>query len=450
MAGRLAFVGRVFYGARNGFAHLASALERGGLLGSRVRLVLVEEDPLPTALELERRGWRVAVLYGVSTPLFLEAAEEIARTASRLPVVVGGPHAEGAYWQLLRLGVMAAVVGDGEAAVVGVAEHLLGEREIEEVPNIAYSPEPGVFRVTRIEHVDLDEYKPYSSELQLYPPIEIMRGCPYQCRFCQVPWLFKGRVRYRSVESVGEAVEAYVAAGRRRIRFIAPIGFAYMSRRPGEPNPEAIERLLLEVRRRGGVPFLGSFPSETRPEYVTPEVVRIVRRLAGNRRISVGMQSGSDRVLRISGRGHTVEQAFEAVETILREGLTPVVDIIFGLPGEGEEDVKLTVEAMYKLAGMGARLRLHTFMPLPGTPFARQRPLGVHPAYREAVKRLLGRGVLEGDWEPQEELAWEMYCLTALDPAPTREPAPLKTGDVERCRGVWERFAPLLGARVLD
>ncbi len=421
----LVLIGRVAYGARNAFAHLAAALERHGLLGSRVALELVEGDPLPRALEALRGGRRVAVLYGVSTPLFLELASEIARTASRVPVVVGGPHAEGAYWQLLRLGVYAAVVGDGENAVAGLAEALLGERDLRDVPNIAYSPEPGVFRVTRIEHVDLDDYEPFHAGLSLYPPIEIMRGCPYRCRFCQVPWLFKARVRFRSPGRVAEAARAYVSAGRRRIRFIAPIGFAYMSEKPGQPNPGAIEELLRGVREAGGMPFLGSFPSETRPEYVAPEVLRVVKRYAANRRISVGLQSGSNRVLRLVDRGHTVEEALEAIELVLSHGFTPVVDIIFGLPGEEEEDVQATVEVMESLAARGARLRLHTFLPLPGTPLARARPRPLHPLYRRAVRRLLGRGVLEGDWEDQEQLAREMYCLTALDPAPTREPEPL-------------------------
>jgi len=444
MAEQVTLIGRVVYGARNAFAHLAGALERHGMLGRGVRLVLVEGDPLPVAREEAARGRRVAVLYGLSTPVFLELAEEVARVAREYPIVAGGPHVEGAYWQLLRLGAWAAVVGDGENALPTLVEALLGERSLEDAPNIAFMPEPGGFRVTRISHVSLDEYPPYHRGLGLYPPIEIMRGCPYRCRFCQVPWLFKARVRFRGLEAVLNAVSAYVSAGRRRIRFIAPIGFAYLSPEPGRPNPGAIEELLRGVRERGGTPFLGSFPSETRPEYVTPEVLRVVKRYAGNRRISVGLQSGSDRVLELSGRGHSVEEALEAIDLVFRYGFTPVVDIIFGLPGEEEEDAEKTIEVMERLAERGARLRLHTFLPLPGTPLAQARPKPVHPRYREAVRRLLGKGVIEGDWESQERLAREMYCLTALDPAPTRRPSPLP-GAEKLCSDVWARFGPLLG-----
>jgi len=420
----LALIARVVYGARNAWGPLAAALEDSGLLGSEARLYTVEGHPLELAAKLEGKGHRVAVLYGVSTPAYLELRGEIREVAARYPVVAGGPHAEGAYWHLLRDGALAAVVGDGEPAVVGLVEHLLGWRSLGSVPNIAYR-EGERFRTSRTLLVDLDDYKPHYPPEKMYPPIEIMRGCYYRCRFCQVPWLFKARVRYRSVDSIAEAARDYVAAGKPRIRFVAPIGFAYGSREPGKPEPSAVRALLEAVRAAGGTPFLGSFPSETRPEYVTPEVLDAVKELAGNRRIALGLQSGSDRLLESLGRGHTVAQALDAVDLILSRGLQPVVDIIFSLPGESPEDVEATVEVMYRLASEGARLRLHAFLPLPGSPLARAKPKPVHPLYRKAVTRLLGKGVLEGYWEEQEKLAPRIYCLTALDPAPTPEPAPL-------------------------
>ncbi len=422
MQPKLTLLARVVYGAKNGFAHIASALEKEGLLGREVEIRFTE-DPLTDATREEARGRRVAVLYGLSTPVFLELEGEVATVASRYPVIAGGPHAEGAYWHLLRLGAYASVVGDGEPAVVGLVESLIGWRDLPSVPNIAYL-EDDRFKTTRISLADLDEYKPYHEGLGLYPPIEIMRGCMYRCRFCQVPWQFKSNVRYRSPARVHEAARAYVAQGRRDIRFIAPVGFAYMSR-DGRPNPSAIAELLSGVAEAGGRPYLGTFPSETRPEYVTPEVLEVVRRYAANRRISVGLQSGSEALLESVGRGHGVEEVLRAVELIHSYGFTAVVDLIFGMPGEQEEDVEATVEVMYRLADMGAKMRLHHFLPLPGTPLARARPRPLHPLYKKAVLRLLGRGVFEGDWRLQEDLAWRMYCRMARDPVPTREPQPL-------------------------
>ncbi len=449
---RLALIARTVYGARNAFAVLAGALERERLLGRDVKLIFSEEDPRPLANKLKEKGFKVVVLYGVSSPVFFDLADEIRNVASNYLVVAGGPHAEGAYWQLLRLGVYAAVVGDGEPAIIGLVDHLLDGMDLAEVPNIAFRDEDR-FVVTKFEYADLDYYPPHSKTASLYPPIEIMRGCNYKCAFCQVPWLFKARVRFRKPETVLAAVKDYIKAGKTRIRFVAPVGFAYMSKDLRKPNVEAIEALLAGVRNLGGEPYLGSFPSETRPEFITDDVLSVIAKLAANKKVAVGLQSGSDRLLKKVKREHDVKLVFEAVEKIRKHGLVPVVDIIFGLPGESEEDVNMTVDAMMRLAASGSRLRLHSFIPLPGSPLAKAKPKPIHPLYRKAIMKLLGKGILEGDWEYQETLAFDVYCLTAADPAPTPEPVPLPSS-VKTCKDRWRSwsekpgFSPILSGVV--
>lgn len=426
---KTAVIFRVGYGARNAVGPLASSLEAWD---PNIKIEVVEGDPRPLAARMRSLGYKPVVLYGVSTPLFLEIAREIAEVARVYPTAAGGPHATGAYWQLLRLGVKAAVIGDGEAAVPLLVEALAGKRDYSEVPNIAYL-EGERFRTTRRIYIELDRYAPHSPRHGLYPPIEIMRGCTHRCTFCEVPYQAGGKVRFRSIGSIVEAVKDYVSAGKKNIRFIAPVGLAYMSRDMKTPNPDAVEKMLLSVRRVGGKPYLGSFPSETRPEFVTEEVVRVIARLAENKRISVGLQSGSDKMLRLHRRGHDYSEVKRAVEVMLKYGLTPVVDIIFGLPGEDEEDVEATINAMKELASMGARLRLHTFLPLPGTPLARSKPGRVHRKYRDTVKKLLGRGVVEGYWREQESLAKSIHCIMSVDPLPTPQPKPLPHA-MDACR----------------
>ena len=423
---RLGLIIRSAYGAKNAFSPLIGVIEETKWYKeNKIKILLTEEDPRPQARQLSERGYNVIILYGLSTLVYLDLRDEIRSVATEYRIVAGGPHVEGAYWHVLRDGVDIAVVGDGEPALEAIVEYYMGYREKDDIPNIAFW-DGSRFKVTRIIHIDLDDYKGYSDTMDLYPPIEIMRGCHNTCKFCQVPWLFKKKVRYRSTWRVLDIARHYIVKGnRRRIRFTAPIGFAYMSPGEGVINHDAIEEILRGVRRLGGIPFLGSFPSETRPEYIDRRVLRIVRKYAGNKKISVGLQTGSDRLLSSMRRGHSVKQALDAARLILEEGFVPVIDILFGLPGETEDDVEATIEVMNKLVELGARLRLHTFMPLPGSPLALAKPLGIHPRYKRAITRLLGKGVLEGYWEEQEEWAKKIYCLMASDPAPTPEPSPL-------------------------
>jgi B12-binding domain/radical SAM domain protein len=256
--------------------------------------------------------------------------------------------------------------------------------------------------------VDLDAYPPLGVEHRRFGPIEITRGCPCACTFCQTSFLFGGRMRHRSVDSVVAWVRRAMEAGYSYARFVTPNAFAFRSEDNGRTvNLDAIEHLLREMAGLVGKErvYFGSFPSEVGPETVTPEAVALVRRYGANESLIVGAQTGSDRLLRTLHRNHTVADAYRAAEAIVAGGLRPVVDLIFGLPGEDADDVASTLRLMEDLVGMGAMLHTHTFMPLPGTPLEDAPPGKVDPALHPLLDRLASQGHQIGQWRKQEEIA---------------------------------------------
>ncbi|MEZ0320012.1 MAG: TIGR04013 family B12-binding domain/radical SAM domain-containing protein [Pyrobaculum sp.] len=382
---------RVFSGPNNGLAYAVAPVE------DKYRVVATD-DPLRDAARLAERGERFLILYSLSTPAFVEHWRELAEVASKYPVVVGGPQAMGDPVTLLRLGVKYVVVSDGEAALPAILEREAAGGGA--VPPNTLVLEDGRIRAGRRVYVEL-VHKTYSKSLGVYPPIEITRSCAYRCAFCQT-W-FHGPVRHKPLPHVLETVKEYVAAGLREIRFIAPVGFLYYSHDGKTPNVDALVALLRGVREAGGAPFLGTFPSETRPETVTRDVLKAVRPYLANKRISFGLQSASERLLKIVKRQHDVAAVEEAVKTSLEFGLRPVVDVIGGLPGEEEEDVVETIKTMERLIKMGAYIRMHYYIPLPGTPLWGREPAPPHPLYQEFVKRWRRR--VEGYWEEQIKLS---------------------------------------------
>ncbi|RMG73287.1 MAG: radical SAM protein, partial [Nitrospirae bacterium] len=179
-----------------------------------------------------------------------------------------------------------------------------------------------------------------------------------------------------------------------------------------EVSLESIEELLGSVKRllgkRGRV-FFGSFPSEVRPEQLTPEVLELLKGYVDNDNLVIGAQSGSDRILRLCHRGHTVEDVYRAVREAIRYGFKANVDFIFSLPGETEKDIEETERFILELVSMGARVHAHSFMPLPQTPFSSCRPEGLTARYRGLINRLLPRGVIFGDWQKQAVIAQRLY-----------------------------------------
>jgi B12-binding domain/radical SAM domain protein len=214
-------------------------------------------------------------------------------------------------------------------------------------------------------------------------------------------------MRHRSVEAVAHWVREGVVAGYSYLRFVAPDAFAYGSPDGRTPNLEAIERLLFEMNQlmERELIYFGSFPSEVRPENVSAEALALVTRYAANDNIVFGAQTGSPRLLKELQRGHTVQDVYRAAEFTLRAGLKPIVDFIFGLPGETEEDQRLSLRLMEDLAAMGATIHSHTFMPLPGTPLADAPPGWVTPEVESILGRLGKDGLHTGQWRKQEELA---------------------------------------------
>ena len=143
----------------------------------------------------------------------------------------------------------------------------------------------------------------------------------------------------------------------------------------------------------------GTFPSEVRPEYITEEIVDLFS-LVDNRQISVGFQSGSDKVLHEMRRGHTVEAGLNAFDLLTDHGYTPVFDFILGNPNETEEDQWATLNLIRSL-GANARARLHFFMPLPGTPWAFLSPTPLFPQIHSEIGRLAKDELISGDFDRQ-------------------------------------------------
>ena len=368
-------------------------------------------------------------------------ALERLREEGRAVLVAGGPHPSGDPLGTLDLGFDYVVVGEGEWALPALLE-ALAEGEDPAIPGVCYRSGAEIVYVPPSGYVDLEKYPPFPLKARMFNPIEVTRGCPFACRYCQTSYIHGKRPRHRSVECIVRYSELELRAGLRDLRFVSPNALGYGGSL--EPNVGELEDLLRSLRRLadryGGRVFLGSFPSEVRPDFVDTDLASLLKECVDNRRVVVGAQSGSDEVLRRIGRGHTVEDVEIAVEALSRAGFDVDVDFILGLPGEGEEELKETLKFMEELVKRGVRIHAHVFMPLPGTPFARAPPGKLPTWVKKALYRLIGRGSLFGQWEKQEKLAETIYRLRKrglikLEPLPTPRTCPSQSRKPRRSPG---------------
>jgi B12-binding domain/radical SAM domain protein len=363
--------------------------------------------PLAAALGVAAARGPVVVGWSLTTADRAPAADSLARLRGERPGpvwhVAGGPHPSAAPSDALAAGFDLAAVGEGEETLVALCERVAAGGD-PRGPGLAWMDGAEVRRGPAAPEVDLERVPPFAERLGYLGPIEITRGCVHACRFCQTADLHGARPRHRSPARVAGWVGALSRAGMRDVRFLSPSALAYGSP-DGSADLDAVEELLRRSREAigpAGRLFLGSFPSEVRPEHVTPEGLRLLRRHVANDNLVIGAQSGSEAVLRACRRGHGVEEVRRATRLALEAGFRAKVDLIFGLPGEAAEDAAASRALARELAALGAEIHAHAFLPLPGSAWAGAPHGRVDAETRRELERLAGWGLAYGQWKGQE------------------------------------------------
>lgn len=347
----------------------------------------------------EGESRKALVLYSFCTTDKEKVGKEVKKLRERFGknifLICGGPHPSGDPEDVINMGFDVIIRGEGEERLKIFLSKILGLENVENFPSPKIIPENFDEKKKDLS-VDLDGYLPYSIWEHLYPPIEITRGCPFGCYFCQTAYLFGRKMRHRSLKTIEACIEAYKEIFRDRrqvdIRFISPNALAYGGD-GSSPNLEAVEKLLRLCALKNDVRvFFGTFPSEVRPEFVTRKAAKLIEEYASNKKVHVGGQSGSDEILKKVHRGHDVNRIIEAVDNLLEVGLIPVVDFIFGFPMETERDQVKTLRLIEKIVDQGGEIRVHYFTPLSGTPLYKTKPAGI----KKEVNKIIGRFIKEG------------------------------------------------------
>lgn len=115
-------------------------------------------------------------------------------------------------------------------------------------------------------------------------------------------------------------------------------------------SPDALDRLLTEVRRLVPVAETSEITLEANPGTFESAKFREFRDLGINR-LSIGIQSFHDRHLQRLGRVHSAAEARAAVDIAVQAGFDNFnLDLMFGLPDQNESEAVVDVETAISLA----------------------------------------------------------------------------------------------------
>lgn len=174
--------------------------------------------------------------------------------------------------------------------------------------------------------------------------------CPTTCLYCSF-------TSYPIV-SWKNKVDEYIKALKKEIDFYSEY---YKGRKPdsiyiggGTPTtlePACLAEIINYVKSRFDLGNLKEFTVEAgRPDSITTDKLSTLYSL-GVTRISINPQTMNEETLKIIGRRHSVDDIYVAYEKARNVGFDNInMDLILGLPGEGDEEVAYTFNQIRKLA----------------------------------------------------------------------------------------------------
>ena len=286
----------------------------------------------------------------------VETAAAIKEVLPNCKIVVGGWHPSYLPDSMLQHPEIDYVVmGEGERAMVDLALHLTkGEKTkpIDQVPGVGYRKNGAIVKNPQKLIMDLDEI-PYPARhlfnLDLYDrkmefldvePVDIMsiiRGCPFNCAFCETKKMWGPSCRFFSPKRVVEEVKFMMNKyGSKGIYFIND-NFTIRKK-------ETIEFCELMKQEKLDLQWI----CDTRADMVNREVLSKMRE-AGCKTIWFGIESGSPRILERINKNVTMDTTEKAVKLCKQEKIKVAASFMLGVPGETIADMELTLSFAKKL-----------------------------------------------------------------------------------------------------
>lgn len=176
-------------------------------------------------------------------------------------------------------------------------------------------------------------------------------GCPNDCVFCNQRRI-SGAVRPVTPEEVSCAIQQGAAITPHGVqRQLAFYGGSFTA-----IPAMAQERLLGAAQPYLADGTITSIRLSTRPDAIDEETLLRLRRY-GVKTIELGAQSMDDRVLQLSGRGHTAQQVIDAARMVKQHGFELILQMMTGLPGDEDGAASImSARALAQLHPDGVRI----------------------------------------------------------------------------------------------
>ncbi len=291
----------------------------------------------------------------------IQTSKAVKEADPNILTVVGGPHVTLVPKEFLQEAqtVDIAVCGEGEYAMLEIAQHFEGKRQLSEIKGIAYrqngnvivnSARPFLVNLDELPYpaydlVDMEKYLGpskigYRSFQDRAISMVTSRGCPFNCCFCAVHLHMGQGFRAHSAEYVLNHIQYVVDKYKVRNVFFEDDNLTLNLKRF-----EAICDGLIARKIRIG----WETPNGVRADCLTMELLKKMKQ-SGCKSVFVGVESGDQQILdKVICKSLDLNRVVEFAKNSRKVGLKTGAFYIIGFPGETKENMQRTVDFALEL-----------------------------------------------------------------------------------------------------
>jgi len=206
----------------------------------------------------------------------------------------------------------------------------------------------------------LAEYKAITGADDGLVPVDSGRGCAFDCSFCTIGRYWRRRSRTLSPARLADEIEALGGLAGARQAYLCHDIF-------GADRAHALA-FCAEMETRQTLPF----EVRARLDHLDDELVDAMAH-AGCYRVLVGIESAASAVRERANKdlcGLDTPELLRRIAHLAEAGITPILSLILGLPGETRDDLEASLDFLSDAAARtgrgGAQLSLHLVNPQPG------------------------------------------------------------------------------------
>jgi anaerobic magnesium-protoporphyrin IX monomethyl ester cyclase len=288
-------------------------------------------------------------------------ADKIRIACKGCAVVAGGPHVSTFRDLVLNdcKSIDYGITLEGEDALIELCRDEMEHKDIKGLiyrdgGNVLYSGDRG-FR-TDLDGISFPKYKKFETgKYTRFVSLVTSRGCPHNCIFCPVQLTIGRRLRVRSPASVVDEIEYWQKEGF-CVFNVVDDNFTFDKKR--------ILDICGDIKRRGLKGLTFSCRNGVRADTVDREMLQAMKDVGFNY-LAFGIESGSDKILKVLRKGETLSDMENAVKDACDLGYMVTLFFIVGLPHETEDDVAESLDFAMKFPVFD--VRFYNPIPFPGT-----------------------------------------------------------------------------------